>query len=46
MRFGQLLLGGRVVTTAGIAAIAADVRAVIVRRLQASTNGCGGAGVR
>lgn len=32
--FRRTLLGGRVVMTAGIAAIAADVRAVIVRRVQ------------
>ena len=32
--FRRSLSGGRVVTTAGIAAIQADVRAVIVRRVQ------------
>ena len=32
--FRRTLLGGRVVMTAGIAAIAADLRAVIVRRVQ------------
>ena len=32
--FRRTLLGGRVVMTAGIAAIVADVRAVIVRRVQ------------
>ena len=32
--FRRTLLGGRVVMTAGIAAITSDVRAVIVRRVQ------------